>query len=260
MKHHTILSGLALSATLLAGCCATDHAQTQPPHQHSASSDAYAAVPGLPMTTVKTEQTQSPQSHQLAQFRPHQDRLQPVDPYIPRAAPVSGWAPPAHTYRPVFTHKLLGDYAEQMTMKLIENIRYVSTNTPVAVTSLVDLDSSLAHTNILGNQLAESFITELQEFGIPVVDYKTTGVIHVGGSGDFVFSRNLGELERNPYIKYILSGTMTYNDRGIILNIRMVDINSKVVVASSKGFIPQFVVDSLYPRNYVDGIVLDTTS
>ena len=40
----------------------------------------------------------------------------------------------------------------------------------------------------------------------------------------------------------------------------MVDINSKVVVASSKGFIPQFVVDSLYPRNYVDGIVLDTTS
>ena len=87
MKHHTILSGFALSATLLAGCCATDHAQTQPPHQHSASSDAYAAVPGLPMTTVKTEQTQSPQSHQLAQFRPHQDRLQPVDPYIPRARP-----------------------------------------------------------------------------------------------------------------------------------------------------------------------------
>ncbi|MDG6097700.1 hypothetical protein EXU34_09600 [Alteromonas sp. ZYF713] len=258
MKSNIILSGLTLSAVLLAGCCATDHAQTQPPHQHSTSSETYAVVSDQPVSPAKADYSQT--SQQLVQYRPHQDRLQAVDPYIPRATPVSGWAPPAHTYRPVFTHKLLGDYAEQMTMKLIENMRYVSTNTPVAVTSLVDLDSSLSHTNILGNQMAESFITELQEFGIPVVDYKTTGVIHVGGSGDFVFSRNLGELERNPYIKYILSGTMTYNDRGIILNIRMVDINSKVVVASSKGFIPQFVVDSLYPRNYVDGIVLDTTS
>ena len=174
MKSNTILSALTLSAALLAGCCATDHAQTQPPHQHSAGSDTYAVVPEQPVTPTNTDHSQPPT--QLVQYRPHQDRLQAVDPYIPRATPVSGWAPPAHTYRPVFTHKLLGDYAEQMTMKLIENMRYVSTNTPVAVTSLVDLDSSLSHTNILGNQLAESFITELQEFGIPVVDFKTTGV------------------------------------------------------------------------------------
>lgn len=171
-----------------------------------------------------------------------------------------GWTAPAHSYRPTYTHKLLSDYAEQMSMKLVENMRYVGANTPVAITSFVELDGSLGKTNILGNQLAESFITELQEFGIPVMDFKTTGVIHVGSQGDFAFSRNLGELKQNPVIKYVLSGTMTYNDRGVILNVRMVDLASKMVVASTKGFIPHFVVDSLYPSRLRDGLILDSTS
>ena len=31
MKSNIILSGLTLSAVLLAGCCTTEHAQTPPP-------------------------------------------------------------------------------------------------------------------------------------------------------------------------------------------------------------------------------------
>ncbi|QJR82808.1 hypothetical protein CA267_009965 [Alteromonas pelagimontana] len=177
----------------------------------------------------------------------------------PNIVPLAGWSPPAHSYRPLHTHKLLSDYAEQMTMKLVENLRYVTVSTPVAVASFVELDSGLDKTNILGNQLAESFITELQEFGIAVVDYKTTGKILVNPNGDFAFSRNLSELSLHPTVQYVLSGTMTYNDRGVILNIRMVDLNSKVVVASSKGFIPHFVVESLHPQSARNALVLDST-
>lgn len=70
-----------------------------------------------------------------------------------------------------------------------------------------------------------------------MVDFKIIGVIYVGDSGDFVFSCKLGELVCNLYIKYILLGMMIYNDRGVILNVRMVDINSKVVVVFLKGFV-----------------------
>ncbi|SHG74619.1 hypothetical protein SAMN05216361_2971 [Marisediminitalea aggregata] len=255
---HGILAGVALAA--LSACSSPHHRDVYNEHSHH-------------QQVVPQQQTQycnhpshygtqkPPQNrHHSPQYVHVDDTLQQAHQMQSRPMQINGWQPPVHTYRPVYTHKLLGDYAEQITMKLVENMRYVTVNTPVAVASFVDLDSSLGRTNILGNQLAESFITELQEFGVPVVDFKTTGVIHVGDSGDFVFSRKLGELARNPHIKYILSGTMTYNDRGVILNVRMVDINSKVVVASSKGFVPQFIVESLYPRNYVDGIVLDSTS
>jgi TolB-like protein len=190
--------------------------------------------------------------------------LQDADGYVADQlrynAASAAWTLPAHAFRPLHTHKLLGDYAEQITMKLVENMRYVKVNTPIAVASFVHLDGSLTQTNILGNQLAESFITELQAFGIQVIDYKTTNTIHVGRAGDFVFSRDLNELDQNPHVKYVLSGTMTNNDRGVILNVRMIDLRTKVIVASSKGFVPQFVVESLYPRGFSDGITLDATS
>lgn len=189
--------------------------------------------------------------------------LQDADSYVADQSRYNGasatWTLPPHAFRPLHTHKLLGDYAEQMTMKLVENMRYVKVNTPIAVASFVQLDGSLTQTNILGNQLAESFITELQAFGIQVIDYKTTNTIHVGRAGDFVFSRDLNELDQNPNVKYVLSGTMTHNDRGVILNVRMVDLRTKIIVASSKGFVPQFVVESLYPHSISDGITLDAT-
>jgi len=166
------------------------------------------------------------------------------------------WQAPENSYRPMYSSKLLSDYTEQFTMKLIENMKYVTDRTPIAVTSFVNLDNNLQTSSILGNQLAESFINELQEFGLSVVDFKHTGAVHVTPSGDFTFSRNGRELGKSPTIEYVLSGTLTYNNRGVIVNARIIGTKSKVVVASAEGFIPSFVVDSLYSNRRKDGVNL----
>jgi TolB-like protein len=170
--------------------------------------------------------------------------------------PNRGWQSPENSYRPMYTNKLLSDYTEQLAMKLIENMKYVTDRTPIAVTSFVNLDNNLQTTSIFGNQLAESFISELQEFGLSIVDFKHTGAIRVTNNGDFSFSRNGDELGSYPAIEYVLSGTLTYNNRGVIINARLIGTESKVVVATAKGFIPHFVVDSLYSTNRRDGITL----
>jgi len=170
------------------------------------------------------------------------------------------WQAPVNTYRPMYTHKLLSDYTEQLTMKLVENMRYVTDKSPVAVASFVDLDNNLNTTNIFGNQLAESFITELQEFGLSVVDYKNTGKIEVTPTGDYNFSRNDHDLKGKTHIEYVLSGTLTYNNRGVIVNARLIGIDTNIVVASAKGFIPNFVVESLHNGRYKDGIVLSAVN
>lgn len=171
--------------------------------------------------------------------------------------PNLGWQAAENSYRPMYTSKLLSDYTEQLTMKLIENMRYVTDRAPIAVTSFVNLDNNLQTTSIFGNQLAESFISELQEFGLSVVDYKHTGAIRVTDKGDFSFSRDRSELSNYPAIEYVLSGTLTYNNRGVIINARLVGNESKVVVATAKGFIPHFVVNSLYSSKRRDGVMLN---
>ncbi|MBH0057777.1 hypothetical protein I6F65_12460 [Pseudoalteromonas sp. SWXJZ94C] len=174
--------------------------------------------------------------------------------YQPR---VSNWQFPENNYRPINSSKLLSNYTEQLAMKLIENMNYINSTTPIAITSFVNLDDNLQTTNIFGNHLAESFITELQEFGLSVVDYKHTGTVHVTPMGDFSFSRNGKDLKGYPHIEYTLTGTLTYTNRGVIVNARIIGAKSKVVVSSAKGFIPSFIVESLYPTRRTDGIMLD---
>lgn len=166
----------------------------------------------------------------------------------------TSWQLEPNTYRPRYTHKLLSDYTEKMAMKLVENMKYVSDRTPIAVTSFVNLDNNLQTTNVLGNQLAENFMSELQEFGLSVVDVNHTGTVLVTSSGDFSFSRDGNELGQYPDIDYVLSGTLTYNNRGVIINARLIGVDTKVVVATSRGFIPHFIVESLYPSQLKDGI------
>ncbi len=170
---------------------------------------------------------------------------------------LANWQVIDNTYRPKYTHKLLSDYTEKLAMELIENMQYVSQSSPIAITSFVELDDNLKTTNILGNQLAEGFIHEFQEYGLSVIDYKHTGQINVANNGDFVFSRDGNELGHYPEIQYILSGTLTYNDRGVIINARLIGADTKVVVSSAKSFIPAFIVNSLHSKTmfYQDGVI-----
>lgn len=136
-------------------------------------------------------------------------------------------------------------YVKGLMYRLLDNIYGVSDETPVAVTSFVNTDSDFQDTNILGNQLAESFIHEAHNSGLSVVDYKTTDYIRVTPQGDFVFSRDYTELGESAPIIYVLSGTMTQDKDGYLINARIVEVQSKVVAATAQSHIPQYIVDDM---------------
>lgn len=159
----------------------------------------------------------------------------------------NGWMVPHQYVTSLNSNKQLNDYVAQMAMQLVETFHLFPVESRVAVASFVDLDSELNRTNIIGNQLAEAFIHQFQQFGINVVDFKTTRDIQVTSSGDFVFSRNHSQLDMLQQIDYVLSGTMVFTPRGIMVNARVINFRTKVVAASSQQLIPHFVVSSLYP-------------
>ncbi|GEM_PF-470118 len=146
---------------------------------------------------------------------------------------------------PYANHQLLTNYISRMARELVDNLQpYRLRN--IAVTSFVNLDESLQKSNLAGNQISEEFITEIRQLGLPVVDFKTTGFIKVTSAGDFVFSRKAKELRDVQGIDHVLSGTMVWHQNGLVINARIIDLNSNQVLSASKGFIPYFVTDQAF--------------
>ncbi len=152
--------------------------------------------------------------------------------------------------------KTINHYARGIMHDLVNNLDYVNSKTPIGVSSFIFLDGDFYQANLLGNQLAESFLHEIHQFGIPVIDFKTTDYIRVTEKGDFVFSRDFLELKDNQPIKYVLAGTLVKHQGGILVNARIVGLESKAVVASAQGFLPENIVSALLPSQHHDGIRL----
>lgn len=150
----------------------------------------------------------------------------------------------------------INDYVRGVMQQLVGNLQYVNQQTPIGVSSFVFLDSDLKQTSLLGYQIAESFIHETHQLGIPVIDFKTMDFIRVTERGDFIFSRDFFELQSTVPIQYILTGTLTRHLGGYLVNARIIGLVSKAVVASAQGFIPNRIADPLMGHDGSDGIEL----
>ena len=155
----------------------------------------------------------------------------------------------------------INDLVKGLAYQMLESSSFVNAKTPVAIASFVNL-KDLESTNWLGNQIAESFVHELQRHGLVVIDFKTTGHIRVTKEGDYVFSRDWKELPERQIIDYVVAGTMMEQEDGIIINARMIGIQSHVVVATAQSFIPMWVLGEEKSHNenvkMKDGMIIRT--
>jgi TolB-like protein len=141
--------------------------------------------------------------------------------------------------------QLLGEYTEQMAADLQRDLKNTMIDGPIVVASFVNLDSTLQTTNNLGIQLAESFLNDLQQMGLPVSDHKLTGMLKVNAQGDFVFSRDASQIWDDMEIGYVLSGTMLKNNRGVLISARLMNIKTKGVLASTSKLIPNMLLEGM---------------
>lgn len=142
----------------------------------------------------------------------------------------------------------INDVVKGLAYQMLESSAFVNPKTPVAVASFVHL-KDVESTNWLGNQIAESFIHELQRHGLVVIDFKTTGHIRVTEEGDYVFSRDWKELPERQIIDYVVAGTMIEQEEGVLINARMIGMQSRVVVATAQSYIPNWVLGDHVTRN-----------
>lgn len=152
------------------------------------------------------------------------------------------------------TNKNITHYTRGLMQELVSNLQYVNTGTPVAVADFVMLDSNYETSNLLGMQLAEAFSHEVHKLGVPVVDYKLTDYVRVTTDGSIALSKDYLELSADIPIRYVLTGTLMDQGADIIVNARIVGLESKAIVASAQGVIPKNAVSNFYVQKSNDGI------
>lgn len=151
-------------------------------------------------------------------------------------------------FRPGFTYKSVQDYAAQLAMELMRNRHGLSPDARVGVSSFVKLDRTLQNTTILGNQLAEYFISEIQQQGLSVIDHKLMPALQVTSRGDIAFSRDVMQLSQQQMMDHVLSGTLIEKPNGVFVNARIISVNTNRVVSSATLLIPNFVAQAANPR------------
>lgn len=158
-------------------------------------------------------------------------------------------SPLAQQYRqmPVIT---VDDYARNLVHELMANHHQVEEQAMVAVTDLSFIDSDLQQGSVFSNHMSEAIIYELHAFGVPVLDYKVTDYIRVTDKGDFVLSRDFSELSAELPIKYVVTGTSTYHRNGIMLNARLIQIDSKRVISAARAFVPAHIYNAIIQQRH----------
>lgn len=139
----------------------------------------------------------------------------------------------------------INHYVRGIMQELVNNLQYVTSSTPMAVSSFVFVDGAFDQASLLGNQIAESFIHEIHQFGIPVIDIKASDFIRITEQGDFVLTRDYLEVSATQPIEYVVTGTLAKHQGGYLVNARVVGMKSKAVVGSAQGFLPAEIANAL---------------
>ncbi|GGW95095.1 FlgO family outer membrane protein [Alteromonas halophila] len=150
-------------------------------------------------------------------------------------------------FSPSVTHKRLNDYAEQLAMGLMDNAQGLTREDLIGVASFVRFNRSLQDTTVVGNQLAEYLMGELQSYGVSVVDFKLANNIAVTPHGDLALSRDGKALASSLAMDHIVTGTMIEDPRGVRVNARIVSVENQQLMASASLYIPGFMVQSVIP-------------
>lgn len=114
--------------------------------------------------------------------------------------------------------------------------RKILSNTFI-VTSFTNLNR-LSETTSFGRLVAENMIHELQVRRWQVFEVRMTNSIIINETGEFSLSRDIKKLKEQYSIGGIVTGTYTVAGNNIIVNARVIDINTGVVISSGQAHIP----------------------
>lgn len=108
----------------------------------------------------------------------------------------------------------------------------------VPVMSLQADTSQQAPLMLLGHQLEQGLITEAVRRGFVPQDFKASNSLILSSDSDRALSRDLSHLSSANNIDFYITGTITSQQNGAMVNARIINVRNKDVVAAASSFFP----------------------
>lgn len=120
--------------------------------------------------------------------------------------------------------------------------KYLSS--PVMVTSFLNLND-LTETNGLGRLVSESLIHELQVRRWKVIDARLVKDVIINNKGEFALSRDIKNIRDSYDVTGIVTGTFSVTGSSVVVNAKVMDIESGVITSSGQMSIPLSGIEGL---------------
>lgn len=124
-----------------------------------------------------------------------------------------------------------------MADQLERNADRKSLQNTFIVTSFTNLDR-LSETSAFGRLVAENVIHELQVRKWKVFDVRLTKDVVINETGEFSLSRDIMKIKEMYKVGGIVTGTYSVADSHMVVNARVIDINTGLVASSAQIYLP----------------------
>jgi len=145
----------------------------------------------------------------------------------------------------IYTQPYSARYSAELAEQLVKNASIRLNSAKVGITNLVGVTGQYDQSSPLSMVLSEQLVQELHSRELSVLDFKATDFIRVTPKGDFALTRDYLELDEIMPITHVLVGTLSHHRDGVMVNARLVNINTKEVASVAQVFIPAHVVQQL---------------
>jgi len=137
-------------------------------------------------------------------------------------------------------------YVEQLAKQLFSTAQEIDASRTVAVGTFLPMSAlrlgvdgkNSPVVNPIGYQIQESFVTFATQVGLNIVEFKTMATIKIKANSDRMLSRQLNELQRGVGADYFLTGTYAEQESSLVVNVRLIDVQSQQVIAAATDYIP----------------------
>lgn len=155
---------------------------------------------------------------------------------------------------PAKTQDSVHFYTERLADKLFRSVLSLRPNDGIAIGTFTQIESlelnDIANhpLRLLGLQLEDGFISASVAQGLRVIEFKTRQKLTIKENQDLMLSRDVSQLSEKQQVKYFLTGTMTEQENGVVVNARLIHTTNNQVVAAATDYVP---IDTLWSRNKV---------
>lgn len=128
--------------------------------------------------------------------------------------------------------------------QLERNVNFQDVSAPIIVTSFPNLDN-LKETNRLGRLISETLMHELQVRKWAVLDIRIMNEVVMNDDGEFSLSRDIKRVKEQYHVGGIVTGTYIYTPECIVINARLIDPQTGIVLSTAQVSVPYAGIESL---------------